>query len=54
MAQASATDAGRAWIAGGRQARQEWLARALTEHCTERQRHTIVEALSLLDGLIGR
>jgi DNA-binding MarR family transcriptional regulator len=35
----------------GRQAREEWLARALRERYTEAERRTIVEALALMDRL---
>ncbi|MCP2259283.1 DNA-binding transcriptional regulator, MarR family [Streptoalloteichus tenebrarius] len=34
---------------GDRRARQEWLARALQERCTEEQCRTIIEAMALLD-----
>ncbi|AHH97169.1 MarR family transcriptional regulator [Kutzneria viridogrisea] len=38
-------------VQGDRQARQEWLARALQEGYTEAERATIIEALALLDRL---
>ncbi|MEU6098112.1 MarR family transcriptional regulator [Streptomyces sp. NPDC047079] len=45
------TDAGRERIEGDRQARQEWLARALQDRYTEDERRTVLEALSLLERL---
>ncbi|MGK4585575.1 MarR family winged helix-turn-helix transcriptional regulator [Kitasatospora sp. HPMI-4] len=42
---------GREYIAGSRQAREEWLARALQDRCTEEERRTVVAALALLDRL---
>jgi DNA-binding MarR family transcriptional regulator len=48
----SLTDAGREAIAGSRRQREEWLARALTDHYTEAERQTIIEALGLLDRLV--
>lgn len=45
----SLTPAGEKRLQGDRQARQEWLARALQDKCTEAQRQTIIEALALLD-----
>lgn len=47
----SLTDAGRDFIEGGRQARQEWLAQALADQFTEPERNTIIEAMALLDRL---
>ncbi|MCD0483763.1 MarR family transcriptional regulator [Streptacidiphilus sp. ASG 303] len=47
----SLTPAGRARVEGGRQAREEWLARALQDRCTEDERRTVVEAMALLDRL---
>ncbi|SIQ74036.1 MarR family winged helix-turn-helix transcriptional regulator [Micromonospora avicenniae] len=49
----SLTPAGQARVAGDRQAREEWLARALQERYTDAERHTLVEALALLDRLTG-
>ncbi|OON82855.1 MarR family winged helix-turn-helix transcriptional regulator [Streptomyces tsukubensis] len=46
------TVAGRERAEGDRQARQEWLARALQEGCTERERRTVVEAMAVLEKLI--
>lgn len=48
----SLTEAGREVIAGSRRQREEWLARALTDHYTEAERQTIIEALVLLDRLV--
>jgi DNA-binding MarR family transcriptional regulator len=45
------TAAGRERYQGNRQAREEWLVRALQEHCTEKQRHVVIEAMALLEGL---
>ncbi|GAA3811142.1 MarR family transcriptional regulator [Streptomyces chiangmaiensis] len=45
------TDAGRERVEGDRQARQEWLARALEDRYTEEERQTIVAALSLMERL---
>ncbi|MGK5741052.1 MarR family winged helix-turn-helix transcriptional regulator [Micromonospora sp. URMC 103] len=47
----SLTPGGWALVHGDRQAREEWLARALEERYTEAERRTIVEALALLDRL---
>lgn len=48
----SLTDEGREAIAGSRRQREEWLARALTDHYTEAERQTVIEALALLDRLV--
>jgi DNA-binding MarR family transcriptional regulator len=45
------TDAGRERVEGTRQARSEWLARAFEERCTEDERQTIIEAMTLLERL---
>ncbi|MGV9247010.1 MarR family winged helix-turn-helix transcriptional regulator [Streptomyces sp. NPDC003710] len=45
------TDAGRERVEGDRQARQEWLTRALQDQYTEDERRTVLEALSLLERL---
>jgi len=45
----SLTTAGRHRLQGDRQVRQEWLARALQDHCTETERQTIIKALAQLD-----
>jgi DNA-binding MarR family transcriptional regulator len=50
----SLTEMGREAIRGARQVREEWLARALTDGCTEAERQTIIEALELLDKLAQR
>jgi DNA-binding MarR family transcriptional regulator len=48
----SLTEAGREAIAGSRRQREEWLARALTDHYSQAERQTIIEALALLDRLV--
>ena len=45
------TAAARERLAGSRQAREEWLARALQERYSERERQVVLEALDLLDRL---
>ena len=45
------TTAGRARVDGDRQARGEWLARALQDRYTEDERHTIIEAFALLERI---
>ncbi|GAA2583212.1 MarR family transcriptional regulator [Winogradskya consettensis] len=45
----SLTTHGRELIEGSRQAREEWLAKALDERCTEQERQTIIAALALLE-----
>jgi DNA-binding MarR family transcriptional regulator len=45
------TEAGRERIEGDRQARQEWLARALQDRYTEEERETVLAALSLMERL---
>ncbi|WP_432186549.1 MarR family winged helix-turn-helix transcriptional regulator [Streptomyces sp. Tue6028] len=45
------TDTGRDRVEGTRQAREEWLARAFQDHCTEAERQTVIEAMALLDRL---
>ncbi|MEV0094130.1 MarR family transcriptional regulator [Streptomyces sp. NPDC050738] len=45
------TDAGREQFQGDRKARQEWLVRALEEHCSEDQLRTVVEVMALLDDV---
>ncbi|MFF6999089.1 MarR family winged helix-turn-helix transcriptional regulator [Streptomyces sp. NPDC008313] len=47
------TDAGRERAEGNRQAREEWLARALQDRCTEAERQTLIEALALVERLTG-
>jgi DNA-binding MarR family transcriptional regulator len=47
----SLTPAGIERLEGDRQARQEWLARALQERFTEAERRTVREGLALLDRL---
>ncbi len=47
----SLSPAGRSRLEGDRQAREEWLARALQERYTEAERRTIGRALALLDRL---
>ncbi|MFJ7899182.1 MarR family winged helix-turn-helix transcriptional regulator [Streptomyces sp. NPDC096198] len=45
------TDAGRERIEGDRQARQQWLARALEERYTEDERQAVLDGLALLERL---
>jgi len=45
------TDAGRRRVEGDRQAREEWLARALQDRYTEDERRTVLEGLALLERL---
>jgi len=45
------TDAGRRRVEGDRQAREEWLARALQDRFTEDERRTVLEGLTLLERL---
>ncbi|MFD4529763.1 MarR family winged helix-turn-helix transcriptional regulator [Streptomyces sp. NPDC058470] len=45
------TAAGRERVEGTRQAREEWLARAFQDHCTEAERQTVVEAMAVLERL---
>ncbi|MFG3227753.1 MarR family winged helix-turn-helix transcriptional regulator [Kitasatospora sp. NPDC048194] len=50
----SLTEAGLAWIADSRRAREEWLARALREEFSEDERATMLAALPLIDRLNRR
>jgi len=43
---------GHALHADRRRAGEEWLARAMQDHCGERERQTIIAAMALLDRLI--
>ncbi|WP_055590618.1 MarR family winged helix-turn-helix transcriptional regulator [Streptacidiphilus griseoplanus] len=45
----SLTPAGRERVEGTLQAREEWLARTLQDHCTEEERQTVLQALALLE-----
>ncbi|MEU3341632.1 MarR family winged helix-turn-helix transcriptional regulator [Streptomyces sp. NPDC002144] len=45
------TEAGRLRVEGDRQAREEWLARALQDRYTEDERRTVLEGLALLERL---
>lgn len=45
------TEAGQARVEGNRQARDEWLARALQDRYTEDERRTLLTAIELLDRL---
>lgn len=47
----SLSDAGRAFLADKRRAGEEWLARSLQARFTERERQSLIEALTLLDRL---
>ena len=49
----SLTTAGRRRIQGDRRIRQEWMARAFQDRCTEAERQTIIKALALLDKVIA-
>ncbi len=49
----SLTAAGRQRVCGDRQARADWLARSLQEHCTEQERQLIIEAMALAGRLTG-
>lgn len=46
------TDAGRARAEGDRQARQEWLAGALQERCTEEERQLVIATMAVLERVI--
>ncbi|SNY49986.1 MarR family winged helix-turn-helix transcriptional regulator [Paractinoplanes atraurantiacus] len=50
----SLSDLGRERIGVSRQAREEWMARALADDFTEDERQTIIAALALLDRLADR
>ncbi|WP_030605318.1 MarR family winged helix-turn-helix transcriptional regulator [Streptomyces fulvoviolaceus] len=45
------TDAGRSRVEGDRQAREEWLARALQDRYTEDERRKVLDGLALLERL---
>lgn len=45
------THAGRRRVEGDRQAREEWLARALQDRYTEDERRTVLDGLALLERL---
>jgi DNA-binding MarR family transcriptional regulator len=45
------TDEGRQRVEEGRQARGEWLAGQLRDHCTEEERQTVIAAMSILERL---
>ncbi|MDV9172554.1 MarR family transcriptional regulator [Streptomyces sp. W16] len=45
------TEAGRERVEDNRQIREEWLARAFEDRYTERERRTIIDALTLLERL---
>jgi DNA-binding MarR family transcriptional regulator len=45
------TDAGRERAQGNRQAKEEWLVRALHDRCTEKQRRVVIEAMAVLESL---
>jgi DNA-binding MarR family transcriptional regulator len=47
----SLTPAGRERIEGTRQAREEWLARAIQDRYTDAERRTLADALAMLDRL---
>ncbi|MGX9888157.1 MarR family winged helix-turn-helix transcriptional regulator [Streptomyces sp. NPDC002276] len=48
------TEAGRARVEDNRQVREEWLTRAFEDRYTERERRTIIDALTLLGRLSER
>jgi DNA-binding MarR family transcriptional regulator len=45
------TAAGRERVEGHRQAKEEWLVRALHSRCTEKQRQVVIQAMALIEGL---
>lgn len=45
----SVSEAGRVFLADKRHAGEEWLTRALSERCTERERRLVMDAMGLLD-----
>jgi DNA-binding MarR family transcriptional regulator len=45
------TDAGRARVAGNKQVREEWLARAFQDRFTDEERQTVLDALRLMERL---
>lgn len=47
----SVSPAGREFLDDKRRAGEEWLARALQERFTESERHTLIEAMALLERL---
>lgn len=47
----SVSKAGRVFLDDRRRASEEWLARSLQEHYTERERQTVLKALALLDRI---
>ncbi|GAA5001500.1 MarR family winged helix-turn-helix transcriptional regulator [Kitasatospora paranensis] len=49
----SLTGAARELVEGDRQAREEWLARALQDRCTDEERRTVIAAMALLERLTG-
>ncbi|WP_127501646.1 MarR family winged helix-turn-helix transcriptional regulator [Actinoplanes solisilvae] len=48
------SEAGRETIAVTRRSREGWLARVLTDDCTEAERRTVIEAMAVLDRLADR
>lgn len=49
----SLSSTGRQYIEGHHQEREEWLARVLQERFSEDERRAIIEALGLLDRIVG-
>lgn len=49
----SLTPAGRAVFEDRQRSRQEWLARALDEHCSEDERHQLLAAVAVLERLLA-
>lgn len=43
---------GRERLIGDRRTRQEWLARALDQHCSESERRTVIDAMAVLDRIV--
>jgi DNA-binding MarR family transcriptional regulator len=46
------TDSGHAFLADRRRAGEGWLTRALEDNCTEAERHTVLEAMALLERIV--
>jgi DNA-binding MarR family transcriptional regulator len=47
----SVSEAGHAFLDDKRRVGEEWLARSLQEHYTERERQTVIKAMALLDRI---
>jgi DNA-binding MarR family transcriptional regulator len=46
------TESGHAFLADRRRAKEGWLTRALEDHCTETERHTLLQAAALLERIV--